>query len=281
MAASSALEQTHSVMRLLHLGEVGPREWQFEFPRLLPEVHDRFDEALECMDQGELRRAEGMLQPLVDEFPEFIDARHHLALVLDETRRPAKALREWERAVTTGLAALPPTFSFEQDKLEWSWLDNRPFLRAYAGLGTAHQGRGLTGEAFTIFENLLNLNPSDNQGVRALAIDCSLASRRPLKALELCERYLDCGDEYVLFGRALALHRLGRQRESRSAAKAALASYPLVGEELLKSRHPRPRESTPGYVTMGGADQAYYYWHMFGKHWEEYPGALELLKPRS
>lgn len=281
MAACSPLEEMHSVMRFLRLEEVGPREWQFEFPRLLPEVHDRFDEVLEHLDQGELRRAEGMLQPLVDEFPEFIDARHHLAFILDETRRPAKALREWERAVATGLQALPPTFSFGQDKLEWSRLDNRPFLRAYAGLGMAHRDRGLIGEAFTIFENILHLNPADNQGVRALALECSLASRRPLEALELCERYRDYGDEFVLFGRALALHRLGREREARSAAKAALASYPLIGEELLKSRHSRPRESTPGYITEGGADQAYEYWHMFGRHWEEFPGALELVQPRS
>jgi hypothetical protein len=53
---------------------------------------------------------------------------------------------------------------------------------------------------------------------------------------------------------------------------------PLVRKELLKTRHRLPRIARPYVVTLGGADEAYYYWEQCGRFWEEDPEALEWLR---
>lgn len=261
------------------LRQLAAHEWKFEFPRMDAAVSGRFEEALEAMRSGDLAGVVELLQQLLKDFPEHIDARHHLAIVLDATRRPAKALREWCRAVETGLAALPPTFVFGRDLLEWGWLENRPFLRAYTSLGIAYQERGLLGEACTILENVLDLNPNDNQGVRTPIMECLFALRRPRRVLDLSERFQEYQDMTVLYGRALALLQLGQTGDARTAAAAAVEAYPLAAEELLKTAHTPPPQEFPGYLAYGGEDEAYDYWTRFGEFWKRTPGALDLLKP--
>jgi tetratricopeptide (TPR) repeat protein len=264
----------------LTLVELAPHEWRFLFGPEIEGAYERFDTALEWMQRGDYRAAEERLQAIVSEIPGHIDARHHLAIVLDDFRRPAQALSQWQAAVKAGMAALPATFVFGRDRLEWGWLTNRPFLRAYAALGMMHQRRGMMGEAYTIFRNILDLNPNDNQEIRALAIDSLFELRRPHEVVELCDR-LAVHDEDVLFGRALAHHHLGNTREAREAGALAASAYPRVAEELLKTRHTPPPGDGSGYITEGGADQAYEYWRRCGRHWKKLPGALDLLKPPS
>ena len=50
--------------------------------------------------------------------------------------------------------------------LPWGWIDNRPFLRCMHGYGLCLWRLGRTSEAAAVFERMLWLNPSDNQGER-------------------------------------------------------------------------------------------------------------------
>ena len=52
--------------------------------------------------------------------------------------------------------------------LPWGLVDNRPFLRCVKGFGLCLWRLGRFEEAQAIFERMLWLNPSDNQGVRFL-----------------------------------------------------------------------------------------------------------------
>ncbi|HET6763033.1 MAG TPA: hypothetical protein VFH27_05155, partial [Longimicrobiaceae bacterium] len=253
--------------RHVRLASRGQHEWEFEFPRLRTPAYDRFHLALEEMGAGGSDRAEQMLCALVDEYPEFIDARHHLALLYVRSRRPAKALREWQLAVETGLEALPVDFVFGRERMSWLSLDNRPFLRAYVGLGLAWEERRMIGEACAIYENVLDLNPNDNQGVRHLALACLFQMRRPQRVLEFCNR-CDYEDYVLAFGRALALHILGSADEARKAAIEAAAAFPHIAAEMRKTKHVRPKSRFPGYVTAGGADEAYEFWTRYGDFWK-------------
>ena len=77
---------------------------------------------------------------------------------------------------------------------------------------------------------------------------------------------------------ALALVRIGRDRDARAVLQNCITKLPLVGKELLKKKHPKPKsKGTNGYVTHGGADQAYAYWKCFGKYWLDSESAMELL----
>ena len=262
----------------LRVVEAWEREWMFEYPRLGWDVMDEFDDAVERWRIGDLAFAAGEYRRLIDEYPEFIDAHHHLALLLDRVGREEEAFRIWQDVVAMGLKCLPARFELGRDLLPWSILENRPFLRAYHGLGLALLERGEIEKALDIFNNMLALNPGDNQGARALAIDCGFRLNRPLDVLAICEQNADDGMEQVVYGHALALYQLGRKVEAERVLREALEFLPLVGRELVKERHRRPKELDPNYVTHGGADQAYYYWIEQGRHWKNTPGALGFVK---
>ena len=209
-------------------------EWTFEYPRVSWVVMEEFHEALEHWRVRDLVTAEEMYRALVDEYPEFIDVHHHLALLLDATGRGEQAFGLWQAVVELGLSCLPKEFEMGRDLLPWLILENRPFLRAYHGLGLEYLDRGKTEKAIRIFENILALNPGDNQGARALVVDCSFQLRRPQDVLAVCDRYPGDGMEQLMYGRALALYQLGRKDEAAEALDDAIEFLPLVAKELVK-----------------------------------------------
>lgn len=252
-------------------------EWTFEYSRLDDRVYDMFRGALNDFETGKLAKAEKNLRLLLEGYPEFIDAYQHLAILLDGTRRHNEARRLWEVAAKIGQDAFPPAFKRGRHRLPWGILENRPFLRVSHSWGLQLLEDGKPEEALSVFKDMLAMNPNDNQGIRALAINCHFRLRQPEQVLAVCKRYPHDTVEDVLYGRPLALLQLGRERDARSALLEAIRILPLVGKELVKKTHRPPKGPSLDYVTHGGADQAYYYWINNGKYWENTEGALELL----
>ena len=249
-------------------------QWTFDYPRISWETQEEFYAAIELRRAGHIAEAEAEYRRLVAEFPEFIDAHHYLAMLLSETGRDEEAYHTWQLIVALGLQALPETFEIGRDRLPWFVLENRPFLRAYHGLGLAYYDRGEFEMALEIFENLLAMNPSDNQGARTLAIDCHFEQGEPERVMEICQRYPEDGLEGVVYGRALALYQLGQEAEAEAALCDAIGWLPLIAKELVKQRHRRPKDFDPHRIILGSTNQAYFYWRDQGRHWEKTPGAL-------
>jgi tetratricopeptide (TPR) repeat protein len=65
------------------------------------------------------------------------------------------------------------------DVFAWHYLDNRPYLRALHGYGLTHWRLERYNEALNVFQRMLWLNPSDNQGVRFLVSD--VKAKKPWK----------------------------------------------------------------------------------------------------
>lgn len=258
--------------------EQGDHEWEFDYRRIDWDTLEIFHHAIDLWHAGDISVAEQQYRQLISDYPEFIDVHHHLALLLGETGREEEAFEIWQEIVAFGLSCFPADFSIDQDILLWGMIENRPFLRAYQGLGLELLGRGRVDEALAIFSNMLAMNPNDNQGVRALAIGCHFHFGHPAEAFEICERYDNDGMEHVLFGRVLALYQLGQMGDAEMALRFATECLPLVAKELAKSRHRRPKELHPGYITHGGADQAYCYWTEHGRYWKKTPGAIEFVR---
>ena len=263
---------------MIVLKEAAGHEWTFAYPRLRSEAHERFSDAVDLWDAGRSAAAEKLYRELIAEYPEFVDVHHHLAILLQATDREEEAFATWQEAVEIGKACFPEGFPGLDDRLPWLELDNRPFLRAYHGLGLVHLGQGDLDQALQIFDQILSLNPDDNQGIRALAIHCHFRLKQPDHVLMICDLYPGAAMEQVLYGRPLALYQLGRLDEAEAALKKAIADLPLVGKELTKTRHRKPREIKRGFITYGGADQAYSYWIEEGRFWKETPGAIDFVK---
>ena len=212
---------------------------------------------------------------MLAQMPDHLDALHHLALVLSERNLFNEARDLWEQSVRIGRKAFPKDFEIEKDRLEWGLLENRPFLRCLHGLALTRYNDGETEEALRLFRELLSLNPNDNQGVRGMAIEALFKLGRFEDAVEIAEQYPNDIMPETLYGRALALFKLGRRQEATVALQKAIEYLPLVGKELLKTKHRLPRTARPDMVTVGGADEAYYYWECSGRFWKQDTEVLE------
>jgi len=256
----------------------GDEHWEFVYPRLTLTIYDFFEDAIEAWRVGDVEIAEGRYRRLLSDYPEFIDVYHHLAMLLDEAGRETEAFALWQHAGKIGLEYLPEEIRSGSGSLPWLFLDNRPFLRAYHGLALEILERGEVEKALEAILRLLAWNPNDNQGVRALAVDCYFQLEQPEGVLEICELFPEDGMEGVLFGRPLALYQVGEIERAREALVLAVEFLPSVAQELIKTRHRKPKDMRPGSITFGGEDQAYLYWKVHGRYWNETPGALDLLR---
>ncbi len=137
---------------------------------------------------------------------------------------------------------------------------------------------GNTEMALSTFKTILSLNPGDNQGVRALVVDCCLKLKMYKDVLAICKDSQADHMAETIYGRVLALVALKLMAKAEKALKQAVTVLPLVAAEIVKARHPRPRNMDEGRYTVGGADQAWYYWKEAGKYWEEVPGAIEFVR---
>ena len=263
---------------MLKLSRVAPHEWEFVFPDAYNDLMDEFHSGCESYEEGNLDQAEKVFKMVLAQMPDHLDAIHHLALVLSERDLYDQARDLWEQAVRIGRKAVTQDFEPGKDRLEWGWLENRPFLRCLHGLALARYKEGQIEEALILFQELLSFNANDNQGVRAMTQEALFELGRLEDALKLAERYPNDVMPETLYGRALALFKLGRQREATAALKEAVKYLPLVRKELLETKHHLPRTARPDRVTCGGADEAYYYWEHWGRFWGKDPEALEWLR---
>jgi tetratricopeptide (TPR) repeat protein len=96
-----------------------------------------------------------------------LDAHAHLGNIAFD-RGPEIAIPHCEVGFRIGELSFGESFD---GLLPWGWIDNRPFLRCLNGFGLCLWRLGRFEEAENIFERMLWLNPSDNQGVRFLIDD--------------------------------------------------------------------------------------------------------------
>jgi len=262
---------------MYRLQQVGDGEWRFIETQCVEASMSDLNKALEIWEAGQDQAAERLLRQIIDRCPEHIDALHHFALIMEDMGMNLEAYLMEKEATDIGLEALHGKFVFGKDKLEWGWLENRPFLRAYHGLALVYQRRGDVRKALRIYENILAMNPNDNQGVRCLAIECYFELERPKDAIALCEKFEGDVLPETLYGKPLALIQVGSMESAKKSLEKAISDLPLVAKELLKKRHAKPKQSFPGSISHGGADQAHEYWHRSGNYWSKTPEAMKML----
>ena len=243
---------------MLKLSPVGPHEWRFVYPDTYEEMMDQFHTGCESYEEGNLDEAERIFRAVLAEMPDHLDAIHHLALILSERGLFAEARDLWEQTTRIGHKAFPQGFQSGRDRMEWGWLENRPFLRCLHGLALAKYSNREIEEALKLFQELLALNPNDNQGVRAIAVESLFKLGRFEDALEITIQYPDDMMPETRYGRALTLFKLGQRQKANVALREAIKYLPLVAKEFLKVKHRLPKTAIPDAVTMGGADEAYY-----------------------
>lgn len=155
------------------------RRPQFEMEQVLPGSDpDDFDSdpilaANDLRDAGDPVGAQELLARILEADLRCLDAHAHLGNMLFR-HSPHWALSHYEVGVRIGGLPLGDRFD---GVLGWGLVDNRPFLRCMQGYALCLWRLERWEEAEHVFDRMLWLNPSDNQGVRFLLPD--VCAHRP------------------------------------------------------------------------------------------------------
>ncbi len=149
------------------------RRPQFEMEQVIPGedpedmLSDPIIESNDKKDAGDYSAAYDILMGLCRADLRCLDAHAHLGNLSFDTS-PMDAIRHYEVGVRIGELSLPADFN---GVLPWGMIDNRPFLRCLNGYGLCLWRLERFDESVAVFERMLWLNPSDNQGVRFVIND--------------------------------------------------------------------------------------------------------------
>jgi tetratricopeptide (TPR) repeat protein len=200
----------------------------------------------------------------------------HVMLAQEEAETLAQRIAAYRAGVAAGEKALGRQ-TFEEDAgMFWGILETRPYMRARHGLAGALWEAGERDEAIGHFQDMLRLNPNDNQGIRYELLDHLLELGRDREAAELIQAYAEDGSAMWAYGRALQAFRT---EGDSAAARAALQ------EALTTNRHVPPYLSggkalpqrLPDFYGMGDENEAIVYALSGKAAWSATPGAAAWL----
>ena len=156
-------------------------------------------------------------------------------------------------------------------------LETRPYMRARLGLAHALWTAGRRDEAVGHLQDMLRLNPNDNQGVRYTLAGFLLFLDRDDELTRLLDQY---GDEesaaWAYTSALLAFRRQGDTIEARQSLKKAKKTNKHVPNYLLGRKFP-PSEQ-PDYYSPGNESEALNYVGSFLAAWKSTPGAVAWLR---
>ncbi len=258
----------------------GDHEWEFEFPRVGNDELEDLDFGIDLMGQDP-RQAEKIFRDLLKKTPEFIDARHHLALLC--YRSPAyrqwEAREMWEEIWDILLAVAPAQFQVGRDMINWELLDNRPYLRALHSLACLNMDEGKYSAAQQQLEELLLLNPGDSRGCRGMLPACYFERRRAPAILELDEKYRGDMLPDFIWSVILARFQLGMLDEAQTLLKEVADCQENILRMIQRGKKPvNKRGQTSQYYEMGSLGEAVDFWQRNSRYWLGTPGAVEFVR---
>ncbi|WP_280772220.1 tetratricopeptide repeat protein [Salipaludibacillus daqingensis] len=126
----------------------------------------------------------------------------------------------------------------EEDKGHfWGIVSTRPFMRAKEAYGIALKASGQQQKAIDQFEQMLDLNPNDNQGIRYVLCDAYLEEKNEKAANRLLERYKEDNGAHFQYNRVLAEYlNNGQSKRLKEKITDALEENAHVPDYLLKRK---------------------------------------------
>jgi len=183
----------------------------------------------------------------------------------------------YRKAVEAGERTLGPKPFAEEVGHFWGILETRPYMRARNGLAGALWAAGRHDEAIAHWQDLLRLNPGDNQGVRDVLVPRLIERRRDQEADAVLAAYADDVSAMLSYARALIEFRRSGEGEAAQAKLAeALRANPHVAKYLTGGA--AMPEDLPETYRLGSEDEAQLAAATLAAAWHASEGAIEWLR---
>lgn len=196
----------------------------------LGEADEQFDQGMELWWNGDRPGACKVFIEVLQRDPLHADAHNHLAIVCMDEGRLQDAEHHLLRAIEGGARHI----EVEDGFIEWSWIENRPYLRAHQSLGLLRSRQGRHDAALRVYQQILQFNPNDNQGIRYLVPECHHRTGDLQRAITAYEQAAD--EPGSMFGLALALRESDRPDEACAALIGGHLANRYIGSLLLSRR---------------------------------------------
>ena len=183
-------------------------------------------------------------------------ALHLKGAALAKLGRTTEALQCFEDGIAIAHALNPAWQS--ADLLEWGHIGNRPYMRLFYGKLLVLMQAEEHVKALALAQQMLQKNPSDNQGIRALALNAA-GNNGDVTALEqIVDMFRDTPDMDILYAKTLLGRLLGVDEQQCHARLAeAMRSNFHVPRSLLQPA--AATAAAPEHIIVGGIDQAHEY----------------------
>ncbi len=264
------LPDPRSLEGLLHqiLSEVSPQT--SKKASRLERAQDLVYEAFEAEGEERIRLAEEALEVS----PDCADA---YVLLAEQCEDLKDAIALYTEGVAAGERALGKKAFREYAGHFWQAIETRPYMRARLGLAQSLREAGRRDEAVAHFDEILRLNPDDNQGIRYVLASCLLDLNRDAELARLLEEFREDASAAWLYTRALTAFRShGDSPQARKwLTKGAKANKHVPAYLLGTKTLP---QAPPELLTMGGEDEAIGYTFDFLPGWRSTAGALGWLR---
>lgn len=170
----------------------------------LPPSTSPKDLAMEKLVEAEKangRKRKELIKEALEIYPNSPDA---YLMMVDDAKTLMEEYQLIYKAVSVGKEDLGEAFFKENEGHFWGLVETRPFMRAKAELAKYHVNYGNTSDAVTEYEEMLILNPNDNQGIRYILFPLYIDLQRFEDAKNLIEQFDDDLSASSLFSYALA-----------------------------------------------------------------------------
>jgi tetratricopeptide (TPR) repeat protein len=185
----------------------------------------------------------------------------------------------FRQGVEAGERALGPAAFVEGAGHFWGALATRPYMRVRLGLAQVLWVLGQSEEAIGHYEELLRLNPGDNQGVRYLLASALLDDRRHDRLRELLDEYDGDATAAWAYTAALLQYRLeGPSAMAEKLLDAAVETNPHVPFWMVSREGP---SDVPDVVGFGDPAEASSYVAESRSVWRQSEGAILWMAERS
>ena len=235
----------------------------------LEQAQDICYEAFEARGRKQIQLAKKALEIC----PDCVDAYVILAEACSDAE---ESYDLYAKGVAAGERLLGEQFFKEEAGHFWGIIETRPYMRARFGMAEALEEMERTDEAISHYQEMLRLNPNDNQAVREVLLACLLATKRTEEAEALLKQYKESGMAVWSYGRALLTFiQKGDNATARKQLANAIKVNPFVPEYLLDDELMPP---LPQSYRIGSKEEALVCADVLQCAWETTPDALDWLE---
>lgn len=253
-----------------------PKQWVHAHPvgappKPLEQAQRLMDRAWDTADP---RRQVALARQALETSPDCVDA---YLLLSDAAPTPEDALPLLEQAVEAAERVLGPDTFREYAGHFWGFPETRPYMQARLDLAQCLLELGRPDETITHYQEMLDLNPNDNQGCRYRLASVLLLCNRIDELRALLQKYPDEYSPEWYYTRALlAFRQEGDSETAKSLLREAEKVNKYVPAYLVGAK--RLPAELPQYISPGQESEAVSFVSEYLPHWRSTPGAIPWVR---